>query len=216
MRICGFAVLVGLVAGLVARAYCTDPFLHEHLLLREVLLRIQHSGPQPSGSLGHADSADRRLAGRHHDPFWEPTLKGHGIPEAMESVLFGHSRMRLRVALLKPLATAFAIGTGGPFGAEGPIIQTGAALGSLFGRRSGLRHTTAAYCLLPEQLPVWRLRLPLRWQEFSSQSNCSCSSCALGPLFLWRSQRRSPRGSDSFRGMGAPLPYSNVPADGDE
>jgi H+/Cl- antiporter ClcA len=70
--------------------------------------------------------------------YWEPTLKGHGIPEAMESVLFGHSRMRIRVAILKPLATAFAIGTGGPFGAEGPIIQTGAALGSLFGQAMGL------------------------------------------------------------------------------
>ncbi|HXW55976.1 MAG TPA: chloride channel protein [Candidatus Cybelea sp.] len=69
---------------------------------------------------------------------WEPTLKGHGIPEAMEAVLFGHSRMRLRVAILKPLATALAIGTGGPFGAEGPIIQTGAAVGSLFGQAVGL------------------------------------------------------------------------------
>ena len=70
--------------------------------------------------------------------FWEPTLKGHGIPEAMEAVLFGHSRMRIRVAILKPLATALAIGTGGPFGAEGPIIQTGAALGSLFRPELGL------------------------------------------------------------------------------
>jgi chloride channel protein, CIC family len=70
--------------------------------------------------------------------YWEPTLKGHGIPEAMDAVLFRHSRMRIRVAILKPLATAFAIGTGGPFGAEGPIIQTGAALGSLFGQAVGL------------------------------------------------------------------------------
>jgi chloride channel protein, CIC family len=69
---------------------------------------------------------------------WEPTLKGHGIPEAMEAVLFSRSRMRLRVAFLKPLATALAIGTGGPFGAEGPIIQTGAAFGSLFGQIVGL------------------------------------------------------------------------------
>src|SRR2546425_557153 len=51
--------------------------------------------------------------------FWEPTLKGHGIPEAMEAVLLGKSRVRMRVGLLKPIATAFAIGTGGPFGAEG-------------------------------------------------------------------------------------------------
>ncbi|MFB3923977.1 MAG: chloride channel protein [Terriglobia bacterium] len=65
---------------------------------------------------------------------WEPTLKGHGIPEAMEAVLVGKSRVRTRVAFLKPIATALAIGTGGPFGAEGPIIQTGAAFGSLFGQ----------------------------------------------------------------------------------
>ena len=64
--------------------------------------------------------------------FWEPTLKGHGIPEAMEAVLVGKSLVRTRVGILKPLATAFAIGTGGPFGAEGPIIQTGAAFGSIF------------------------------------------------------------------------------------
>jgi H+/Cl- antiporter ClcA len=63
---------------------------------------------------------------------WEPTLKGHGIPEAREAVLVGKSLVRMRVGILKPLATAFAIGTGGPFGAEGPIIQTGAAFGSIF------------------------------------------------------------------------------------
>jgi chloride channel protein, CIC family len=66
--------------------------------------------------------------------FWEPTLRGHGIPETMEAVLMGQSRIRTRVAILKPLATALAIGTGGPFGAEGPIIQTGAAFGSIFGQ----------------------------------------------------------------------------------
>src|SRR2546427_5605076 len=66
--------------------------------------------------------------------FWEPTLKGHGIPEAMEAVLLGKSRVRMRVGVLKPIGTAFAIGTGGPFGAEGSIMQTGAALGSVFGQ----------------------------------------------------------------------------------
>jgi len=69
---------------------------------------------------------------------WEPTLKGHGIPEAMEAVLVGKSKVRMRVGILKPLATAFAIGTGGPFGAEGPIIQTGAALGSIFAQLTHL------------------------------------------------------------------------------
>src|SRR6266566_2480358 len=59
-------------------------------------------------------------------------IRGHGIPEALEAILIGQSRMSARVALLKPLSSAIAIGTGGPFGAEGPIIMTGGAFGSLF------------------------------------------------------------------------------------
>ena len=68
-------------------------------------------------------------------------IKGHGIPEAMEAVLVNRSRIEPKVALLKPISAAIAIGTGGPFGAEGPIIQTGGALGSLVGQ---VLHTTAA------------------------------------------------------------------------
>ena len=67
-------------------------------------------------------------------------IKGHGIPEAMEAVLVNRSRIEPRVALLKPISAAIAIGTGGPFGAEGPIIQTGGAIGSLVGQAL---HTTA-------------------------------------------------------------------------
>ena len=59
-------------------------------------------------------------------------IRGHGIPEAMEAILIGQSRMSAKVAVLKPVSSAIAIGTGGPFGAEGPIIMTGGALGSLF------------------------------------------------------------------------------------
>lgn len=61
-------------------------------------------------------------------------IRGHGIPEVMEKVLLGESRIPARVLFLKPLSAAIAIGTGGPFGAEGPIIATGGALGSLFGQ----------------------------------------------------------------------------------
>lgn len=68
-------------------------------------------------------------------------IRGHGIPEAMEAVLTNRSRIEAKVAILKPLSAAIAIGTGGPFGAEGPIIQTGGAVGSLVGQ---LVHTTAA------------------------------------------------------------------------
>ncbi len=61
-------------------------------------------------------------------------IRGHGIPEVMERVLFAESRIPARVLFLKPLSAAVAIGTGGPFGAEGPIIATGGALGSLAGQ----------------------------------------------------------------------------------
>jgi chloride channel protein, CIC family len=58
-------------------------------------------------------------------------IRGHGIPEAIEAILLGRSRLEAKVALLKPLSSAVAIGSGGPFGAEGPIIMTGGAIGSL-------------------------------------------------------------------------------------
>jgi len=59
-------------------------------------------------------------------------IRGHGIPEALEAIILGGSRMGLKVAILKPISSAISIGTGGPFGAEGPIIMTGGAIGSLF------------------------------------------------------------------------------------
>src|SRR5690606_18659470 len=62
-------------------------------------------------------------------------------PEAMEAILIGGSRIQPKVAVLKPLSSAISIGTGGPFGAEGPIIMTGGALGSLFAQ---LFHLTSA------------------------------------------------------------------------
>ncbi len=58
-------------------------------------------------------------------------IRGHGIPEAIEAILLGRSRLDVKVAILKPLSSAISIGTGGPFGAEGPIIMTGGAIGSL-------------------------------------------------------------------------------------
>ena len=80
--------------------------------------------------------------------YGSPKIKGHGIPEAMEAVLINRSRIQPRVAFLKPVSAAIAIGTGGPFGAEGPIIQTGGAIGSLIGQ---LVHTTAS-----ERKVYWR------------------------------------------------------------
>ncbi len=68
-------------------------------------------------------------------------IRGHGIPEAMEAILVGGSRVEPRLAVLKPISSAVSIGTGGPFGAEGPIIMTGGAIGSLLGQ---LVHLSAA------------------------------------------------------------------------
>jgi len=63
--------------------------------------------------------------------FGSEKIRGHGIPEAIEAILLGRSRLDAKVAVLKPLSSAISIGSGGPFGAEGPIIMTGGAIGSL-------------------------------------------------------------------------------------
>jgi Chloride channel protein EriC len=68
-------------------------------------------------------------------------IRGHGIPEALEAILLGRSLIKPKVAILKPISSGVSIGTGGPFGAEGPIIMTGGAFGSMFAQ---LFHLTAA------------------------------------------------------------------------
>jgi H+/Cl- antiporter ClcA/CBS domain-containing protein len=66
--------------------------------------------------------------------YLSPKVRGHGMPEAVETIVFGKGRVQPRVAVLKPLATAISIGSGGPFGAEGPVIITGGAIGSVLGQ----------------------------------------------------------------------------------
>lgn len=139
VKICVYASLVGFVGGLVAQALLELIYLFTNLFYYgKFSFAITNPANHHLGAWAILIPPIGGLLVGIMIYFWEPTLKGHGIPEAMESVLFGHSRMRIRVAILKPLATAFAIGTGGPFGAEGPIIQTGAAIGSLFGQSIGL------------------------------------------------------------------------------
>src|SRR5580704_17053459 len=136
------AAAIGLVAGLVAYALYKLIGLFTNLFFF------------------HEWSTTFRSVGSHHLGAWvilvpvvgglivgvmakygSSKIKGHGIPEAMEAVLINRSRIQPRVAILKPLSAAIAIGTGGPFGAEGPIIQTGGAVGSLVGQ---FLHTTAS------------------------------------------------------------------------
>ena len=139
IKICVFALLIGLIGGLVAQGLLELIYFFTNLFFYgRASFEITNPAYHHLGAWVILIPAIGGLLVGIMVHFWEPTLKGHGIPEAMEAVLFGHSRMRIRVALLKPLATALAIGTGGPFGAEGPIIQTGAAFGSLFGQAVGL------------------------------------------------------------------------------
>jgi len=73
--------------------------------------------------------------------FGSEKIRGHGIPEALEAILLGRIRISPKVAIHKPLSSAISIGMGGPFGAEGPIIMTGGAFGSIFAQ---LFHLSAA------------------------------------------------------------------------
>jgi len=66
--------------------------------------------------------------------YLSPKVRGHGMPEAVETIVFGGGKVQPRVAILKPMATAISIGSGGPFGAEGPVIITGGAIGSVLGQ----------------------------------------------------------------------------------
>jgi CIC family chloride channel protein len=66
--------------------------------------------------------------------YLSPKVRGHGMPEAVETIVFGGGKVQPRVAILKPVATAISIGSGGPFGAEGPVIITGGAIGSVLGQ----------------------------------------------------------------------------------
>ena len=68
-------------------------------------------------------------------------IRGHGIPEAIEAILINGSKVEPRVAILKPQSNAISIGSGGPFGAEGPIIMTGGAFGSMIAQLFRLSST---------------------------------------------------------------------------
>src|SRR5438128_9728372 len=91
-------------------------------------------------------------------------IRGHGIPEAMEQVLLNESRIPARVTFLKPLSAAISIGTGGPFGAEGPIIATGGALGSLLGQIFRPRRRSERRCSPRAPRQEWRRRSAARYR----------------------------------------------------
>jgi CIC family chloride channel protein len=135
LLLAGLGTLLGCVGGLAAFAVVRLVALISNLaLLHRIgtdLPDLQHYHPSPvliptalGGALVVAVLA-----------LWAPVIKGHGIPESLEAVVLRESRIQPRVLLAKPASAALAMGTGGPFGAEGPIIVTGGCIGSLVGQR---------------------------------------------------------------------------------
>lgn len=133
--ISGLSIVLAVVAGLVAQllgaliALCTNVAFYGRF-------SFEHASPV-GHSLGPAVIFVPVIGGLIIGVmarYGSKAIRGHGIPEAMEQVLTNESRIPPRMTLLKPLSAAISIGTGGPFGAEGPIIATGGALGSLLGQ----------------------------------------------------------------------------------
>lgn len=135
LAICGLALALGIAAAVIAQflvrliAFVTNlAFFHRFSIaeaspadnaLGEAVVCVPIVGALMVGLMARYGSK---------------AIRGHGIPEAMEQVLTNQSRIPARLTFLKPISAAIAIGTGGPFGAEGPIIATGAALGSVLGQ----------------------------------------------------------------------------------
>ncbi len=132
--LCALSAVLGVVGGLVGWAFLRATALLLNLTLRH---RVGWHFPElahvrPDGWFVVITLAGAAIVAvlAHR----EPVIRGHGIPEAMEAVLVHQSRISWRAAITKPVASVIAIGTGAPFGAEGPIILTGGALGSLLGQ----------------------------------------------------------------------------------
>jgi H+/Cl- antiporter ClcA/CBS domain-containing protein len=131
------AAVIGVASAFVALAlskligFFTNLFYYQHLSLREFTSPAGHHLGWLAVFIPVIGGLIIGLMAR----YGSEKIRGHGIPEALEAILIGRSRMDARVAVLKPLSSALSIGTGGPFGAEGPIIMTGGAFGSLFAQQ---------------------------------------------------------------------------------
>ncbi|MEJ7663877.1 MAG: chloride channel protein [Hymenobacter sp.] len=113
-------------------------------------------------------------------------IRGHGIPEAMEQILTNQSRIKPAIMYLKPLSAAVAIGTGGPFGAEGPIIATGGALGSTLGQLIKVTHHERKVLLAAGATAGIRPFSARPSRRFSWLLSCCCSSFRPARCRPWR------------------------------
>src|SRR5436305_9467510 len=126
------AIAIGLAGSFIAAAllkligFCTNLFFYQRIDTSLVSPAGHHLGP----FVVLVPIAGALIIG-FMARYGSERIRGHGIPEAIEAILMNGSRVQPKVALLKPLSSAISIGSGGPFGAEGPIIMTGGAVGSL-------------------------------------------------------------------------------------
>lgn len=135
VRVAAIAILIGIAGGFVAEALLRFIGLITNLVFFHRLSTelLPPALAEPGAWVVAIPVAGALVIGLMAR-FGSPAIRGHGIPEVMEKVLHDESRIPARLMFLKPLSAAIAIGTGGPFGAEGPIIATGGALGSTVGQ----------------------------------------------------------------------------------
>ncbi len=137
LQLCGVAVVVGAAGAFVAQALLGLIALTTNLAFYG---RFSLAAATPGPAVAHLGwwvvpiPIVGALIVGFMARYGSKAIRGHGIPEAMEQILTNQSRIPAHITFLKPVSAAIAIGTGGPFGAEGPIIATGSALGSLFGQ----------------------------------------------------------------------------------
>jgi CBS domain-containing protein len=109
-------------------------------------------------------------------------IRGHGIPEAIEAILISGSRIEPRVAFLKPLSSAISIGSGGPFGAEGPIIMTGGAFGSMVAQFMHLTSAERKTLLVAERFTVLTLRRSILTEKVARRGYHLSREYAVDPM----------------------------------
>src|SRR5579872_5062126 len=145
-----FAVLIGIASAVVAKVLLVlIGFITRVLYFQQVGATLVQPNPHHIGPAAIAIPVIGGLVVGLIARFGTDKIRGHGIPEAIQAILDRDSVIQARVAYLKPIASAITIGTGGPFGAEGPIIMTGGAFGSLFAqflRLSSVERRTLLVC----------------------------------------------------------------------
>jgi len=133
--LCGVAIMIGILGALVAQVFIyLIAFITNIAFYGRISLIPESPGDNHLGLWVLLIPVIGGLICGFMARYGSKAIRGHGIPEAMEQILTNRSRIPARLTFLKPLSAAVAIGTGGPFGAEGPIIATGSALGSLVGQ----------------------------------------------------------------------------------